>query len=86
MASRQTIVPSQPIRRGFFGRLWLACRQLFHEVTGALFLVMALSWTASALRIWLRGATGWLWIVSAGFAVLMVFFGVTSFQHARRLR
>jgi hypothetical protein len=86
MASGQTVVSSATPRRGFFGRLWLALRQLFHEVTGALFLLMAISFISSALRIWQRGAGPWLWGLSGGFAVLMVFFGVTSLVASRRVR
>ena len=80
------VAAPSPRRRGFFGRLWLALRQLFHEATGALFLVLALSWTAASIRLWEHGGATWLLGTTIGFALLMVFFGVTSFLTSRRLR
>jgi hypothetical protein len=87
MASNQPLtVATAPPRPGFFRLLWRLLRQLFHEVTGALFLLMAFSWTASAFRIWRHGATSWLWGASATFAILMIFFGLSAFHAARRVR
>ena len=66
--------------------LWRAARELFHEVTGTLFFMIAVSSLNSAWRAWHRGARQWLVGVSAGFAVLMIMFGVMSFRDSRRVR
>jgi hypothetical protein len=49
--------------------LWRAARELFHEVTGTLFFLIAVSSLNSAWRAWHRGAAQWLVGVSAAFAV-----------------
>jgi len=78
---------AQPQERvGFFRVLWRAIRQVFHETVGAVFLLMACSWTLAALRLWRRGSAEWLLGACIGFVFLMVFFGVTSFRAARRVR
>ena len=66
--------------------IWRAVRELFHEVTGALFFVIALSAVQSAWRAWHRGAGRWLVGVSAGYALLMILFGVLSFRDSKRVR
>ncbi len=66
--------------------LWRATRELFHEVTGALFFIISLSAVQSAWRAWQRGAGRWLVGVSAVYALLMVLFGVLSFRDSRRVR
>jgi hypothetical protein len=66
--------------------LWRAGRELFHEVTGALFFMLAFAAFQSAWRAWHRGAGQWLVGVSAGYAVLMILFGVLSFRDSRRVR
>ena len=66
--------------------IWRAVRELFYEVTGALFFIIALSAVQSAWRAWHRGAGRWLVGVSAGYALLMVLFGVLSFRDSRRVR
>jgi hypothetical protein len=72
--------------RHFFRVLWRAARELFHEVTGTLFFLIALSAIQSAWRAWHRGAGQWLVGVSAGYALLMILFGVLSFRDSRRVR
>lgn len=72
--------------RNFFRVLWKAARELFHEVTGTLFFLIALSGIQSAWRAWQRGSGQWLVGVSAGYALLMIFFGVLSFRDSRRVR
>jgi hypothetical protein len=84
-------VARQPIglfgaARGFFRTLWRATRELFHEVTGTLFFLIALSAVQSCWRAWHRGAGYWLTGMSAGYALLMIFFGVLSFRDSRRVR
>ena len=66
--------------------MWRAARQLFHEAIGTLFFLIALSAFQSAWRVWSRGASHWLIGLSAGYALLMIFFGVLSFRDARRVR
>ena len=46
--------------RGGFRRLWRVLRQLFHEVVGAVFAVLALGWLNAAFRAWTRDASRWL--------------------------
>ena len=72
--------------RHFFRVLWKAARELFHEVTGMLFFLIALSGIQSAWRAWHRGSGQWLVGVSAAYALLMIFFGVISFRDSRRVR
>jgi hypothetical protein len=72
--------------RGFLRALWRAVRQTFHEVTGTMFLLFALSGVSSAVRQWHRGAPLWpVWLAGV-FAVMMAGFGITSFRMARRVR
>jgi hypothetical protein len=72
--------------RHFLRVLWKAARELFHEVTGAVFFIIAFVGIQSAWRAWQRGAGQWLVGVSAGYALLMIFFGVLSFRDSRRVR
>ena len=71
--------------QGGFRRLWRVLRQLFHEVVGAVFAVLALGWLNAALRAWTRDASRWLVALALSVAALLVFFAVTSFRYARRL-
>jgi hypothetical protein len=66
--------------------LWRAARELFHEVTGAVFFILALAALQSAWRTWHRGAGRWLVGMTAGYALLMILFGVLSFRDSRRVR
>ena len=72
--------------RGFFRALWRAARELFHEVTGTLFFLIAVSAIQSCWRAWHRGAGHWLAGMSGGYALLMILFGVLSFRDSRRVR
>lgn len=80
---------ASPVRRspelGGFRRLWRVLKQLFHEMVGAMFAVLALAWLNSALRAWTRDVADWLVGVSVVVALLFVFFAVTSFRRARQL-
>jgi len=71
---------------GFFRTVWRVARQVFHEATGAMFLVLAFFWSAAAVRQWLRGSAPWLWVALGSFALILITFGVTSFRAARRVR
>lgn len=76
------INPEEP--RGF-RRLWRTIRQVFHEVVGAMFAVLAFGWLNSAFRAWTRDVAHWLIGVSVGVAVLFVLFAVSSFRRSRQL-
>ena len=69
-----------------FRRLWRTIKQLFHEVTGAVFAVLALGWLNSAVGAWTRDTAHWLVALAVGVAVLFGFFSVTQFLRARRVR
>ena len=73
-------------RPGFFRVLWRALRQLFHETTGAMFLLLGISWAAAAFRQWINKSAPWLWLLCGSFALLFDMFGLTSFRSARRVR
>jgi chromate transport protein ChrA len=68
-----------------FRRFWRTLRQLFHEVTAAVFAVLALAWMNAALRAWTRDGARWLIVLAVAIAVLFVFFALTSFRKARKL-
>lgn len=73
----------QAERRGF-RRLWRVLKQLFHEVIGASFAVLALGWLNSALRAWTRDAAHWLIGVSIAVGLIFIAFSVSSFRRARQ--
>ena len=66
--------------------LWKAARELFHEVTGAVFFILAFAALSASWRAWHNGAAHWLIGLSAGYALLMILFGVLSFRDSRRVR
>jgi apolipoprotein N-acyltransferase len=76
--------PSAPPRRGF-RRFWLALKQLFHELTGAVFAVLTLFWLQNAFRAWGSDAAYWLVGIAVFLAALMALFSYTSFRRARQL-
>ena len=69
-----------------FRTLWRVTRQLFHEVTGAFFILFAVIGAASLWRESRRGSAEWLIALAAGFTLVMAYFAVTSFRNARRVR
>jgi hypothetical protein len=69
-----------------FRRLWVVLKQLFHEVTGAVFGVLALTWLNSAVRAWSRDVAHWLIALAVCVAGLFGFFSVTQFVRARKVR
>jgi hypothetical protein len=73
------------VKRGGFSRLWRALKQLFHEVVGAIFAVLALAWMNAAIRAWSRDAAYWLIAIAALVGALFLFFAFTSFQRARKI-
>jgi hypothetical protein len=72
-------------QQGGFRRFWRALKQLFHEITGAVFGVLALGWLNAALRAWTRDAARWLVGLAVAIALLFVFFAVTSFRKSRKI-
>jgi multisubunit Na+/H+ antiporter MnhB subunit len=68
-----------------FARLWRVLKQLFHELVGAAFAVLAFGWLSSAFRAWTRDLAHWLVAVSIGVAILFLAFSFTSFRRARML-
>jgi glycerol uptake facilitator-like aquaporin len=84
MSTLAGTIPGPAKRRGF-DRLWRVLKQLFHELVGATFLVLALGWLNSALRAWTRDAAHWLIALSVSVAVVFLAFAVSSFRRARQL-
>jgi hypothetical protein len=80
-ASQRGNLPPQ----GAFRRFWRALKQLFHEVIGAIFGILALAWLNAAFRAWTRDVAYWLVGMAVAVAALFAFFSVTSFVRARRL-
>ena len=68
-----------------FRRLWRVVRQVFHEVIGASFALLAFGWLNSAIRAWTRDLAPWLVGVSIVVGLLFVVFSVSSFRRARQL-
>jgi dolichyl-phosphate-mannose--protein O-mannosyl transferase len=60
-------------------------RQLFHEMTGAVFAVLALGWLNAAARGWSRDAAHWLLALPVLVAALFTFFAVSQFRRARKI-
>jgi hypothetical protein len=77
-------VSRPPEPRGF-RRLWRVLKQLFHEVMGATFAILAFAWLNSAFRAWTRNVPLWLIAISVCVALLFIVFAVSSFRRARQL-
>jgi multisubunit Na+/H+ antiporter MnhB subunit len=74
-----------PPQQGF-RRLWRTLKQLFYEVTGALFAIMAFAWLNATFRAWTtRDVADWLMAMPLGVAGLFLFFAISSFRRARKL-
>jgi len=79
--------------RTFLDTLWRVARQLFHEVAGAAFLLLAAGGALSTWRYWRLLPPGshtpsefWGVGLAAGFTVMMAAFSISSFRSARRVR
>jgi hypothetical protein len=77
--------PAATAHQGGFRRLWRVLKQLFHEVIGGIFAVLALAWFNAALRAWTRDAARWLIGIAIAIGTLFVFFAITSFRKARKI-
>jgi len=68
-----------------FRRLWRTMKQIFHEVVGAMFAVLAFGWLSSAFRAWTRDVAYWLIAMAIVVAGIFVGFAVSSFRRSRQL-
>jgi hypothetical protein len=84
MSTVATAATAPPQQSGF-RRVWRALKQLFHEIMGAAFAVIALEWLGAAMRAWSRDAARWLIGMAVAVALLFVFFSISSFRRARKL-
>jgi hypothetical protein len=84
-AAASVRVSNQQPKLGGFQRVWRTLRQIFHELVGAIFAVLAFSWANAALRAWRRDAAYWLIAVAAGVAASFAVFAYTSYRRARRI-
>jgi hypothetical protein len=78
-------MPGARTKHGGFSRLWRTLKQLFHEVIGALFAVLAFAWLNAAIRAWSRDAAYWLVAIAAVVGGLFLFFAITSFRRSRKI-
>ena len=78
-------LPGARIKLGGFRRLWRTLKQLFSEVIGALFAVLAFTWLNAAIRAWSRDAAYWLVAIAAALGALFLFFAFTSFRRSRKI-
>ena len=85
MAATNT-APVGGAKTGGFARFWRALKQLFHELVGAVFAVLAFAWIQSAIRAWTRDGVRWLVAIAFGVAVVMGIFSWTSFRRSRQLQ
>jgi hypothetical protein len=83
MSTAASVVQNE--QQGGFRRFWRTLRQLFHELTGAMFGVLALGWLNAVFRSWTRDAAHWLLVIALIVAALFAFFSVTSFRRARKV-
>jgi len=84
MSTAASTAPRSPEPRGF-QRLWRVLKQIFHEVVGATFAILAFGWLNLAFRAWTRDVARWLIGITIAVALLFVFFAVSSFRRARSL-
>ena len=80
--SPAALVSNEP--RGF-RRLCRTVKQIFHEVVGAMFAVLAFGWLNSAFRAWTRDVAHWLIALAIVVAGIFVLFAVSSFRRSRQL-
>jgi hypothetical protein len=85
MPALLTNASSSAPAQGGFRRLWRTLKQLFYEMTGALFAILALAWLNNAFRAWNRDVAHWLLAVAVAVAGIFIFFAVSSFRRARKL-
>jgi len=75
-----------PAPQSGFARLRRTLKQLFYEVTGAIFAILAVAWLNLTLRAYTtRDAARWFLALPFLVAALFIFFAVSSFRRARKL-
>ena len=84
MSTVSNVAAARPQQVGF-RRVWRALKQLFYEITGAAFAVLAFGWLNAALRAWTKDAARWLVGMAVAVALLFVYFSLSSFRRARKL-
>ena len=85
MATNLVTEATAGTERGGFYRFWSTLKQLFHELVGAVFALLAFAWVESAIRAWTRDVAHWLVATAFLVAVVMGIFSWTSFRRARNL-
>jgi ABC-type Fe3+ transport system permease subunit len=85
MATNLVTEATAATQRSGFYRFWSTLKQLFHELVGAVFAVLAFAWVQSAIRAWTRDVAHWLVATAFAVAVVMGIFSWTSFRRARKL-
>jgi hypothetical protein len=65
---------------------WRGLRQLFHEMTGAVFLCLGGLGVLVAFHQWHNPAAHWVAWLAIGYAAMMVLFGLSAFRDSRRIR
>jgi hypothetical protein len=75
------------VKTGFqlFGRFAKVFHQVWHEVTGTLFLVLGIALIPSTIRVWRMSDMRPRAVVATLFILMMLYFGATSFLHAKRV-
>ena len=86
MAATNLVSEKAPASPKGFARFWRALKQLFHELVGAVFAVLAFAWVQSAIRAWTRDVARWLVATAFLVALVMAIFSWTSFRRARQLQ
>lgn len=79
------VVPGQAAPQGGFRRFWRALKQLFHEVTGAMFAILAIAWLSKAFRAWTGDVARWLIALAIVIAAIFTFYAISSFRRAQKL-
>lgn len=65
---------------------WRLTRQLFHEATGALFVLFS-AWAAfAAWKQWKHRPALWILAFAIAYALMMAIYGFSSFRRAKRVR
>ncbi|MGA2418571.1 MAG: hypothetical protein ABSG69_00690 [Candidatus Acidiferrum sp.] len=75
----------QAVPQGGFRRFWRALKQLFHEVTGAMFAILAFVWISKAFRAWTGDVARWLIVLAVVIAAIFTFYAISSFRRAQKL-
>ncbi len=68
-----------------FSRLLTVLHQLWHEVTGSLFIILGLAAIPSTIKEWRVAESHTRAVFGTIFIILMLYFGVTSFMRAKKV-